>query len=752
MKLPRAGASRAARPPPRGAAAAVILWLPRRGRGRPPAPPSRTSGRRRARSATPSRRAWPARTTTRDAGAGREDVLGDFADRHFTYEGVTSRFFRKDAVRRQDDGPRPARRLPRAYVFGVTPLQQYLLELPGAPAGPLDRLDSARSEGGQRWFHLYPGEKWTTATSCTGRSSAELEHQCASATHEPPQGYVLAETASTTHLLEVTWPASPPRPRSRHVSGAQARGRKLPPARTRASSSASASERRSGRSTPSGGREAADSVDARPEVEGLRPLPRAARPPHRGLPAGSVCSRTPTGRRSSTRALLRGRQMRDELQLGSFLQSKMYARVTCSDCHDAHAAKVRVVPDAVCSSCHAPSVAGASTTSTARAARGPRAWPATSGRDVHVVDPGTTTRSGSRAGLTRGPRPGERPERLQRLPPRPLGAVGSPASGVVPRRQQEKPHYATALHAGRTSGRAEPLLLEVIRDAKQRDREGHRRLAPPAPGPVAARLEQAARDPDPLVRLARPRPSSLPPKERVRIGFTCCGPRARRPVEPYRFADVPDAELETEQRAAFDRSLDDFRLAQRSVAERPGRTSTSHRPREAGAARAGAAGLRHGAASPWFPRPTSTSRPPRVQTRRPRARSAPPGIQVDRRTPRPPRAGAPPRPGQRPARRSPRLARAASSPRVPDFAYAYAIASIGGPSRRSASPCWRRRTKRSPRLSQPARGPRDINRRAREAARGARWARNWPNAPGDPARAACSPARSRRRRFAGPPR
>ena len=34
-------------------------------------------------------------------------------------------------------------------------------------------------------------------------------------------------------------------------------------------------------------------------------------------------------------------------------------------------------------------------------------------------------------------------------------------------------------------------------------------------------------------------------------------------------ADVPDAELATEARAAFDRSLDDFLLAQRSNAERP---------------------------------------------------------------------------------------------------------------------------------------------------------------------------------------
>jgi Flp pilus assembly protein TadD len=45
--------------------------------------------------------------------------------------------------------------------------------------------------------------------------------------------------------------------------------------------------------------------------------------------------------------------------------------------------------------------------------------------------------------------------------------------------------------------------------------------------------------------------------------------RAVRVEAAPAFVDVPDAELATEQRAALDRALDDFFLAQRSNAERP---------------------------------------------------------------------------------------------------------------------------------------------------------------------------------------
>jgi hypothetical protein len=64
------------------------------------------------------------------------------------------------------DGPDGALRdYPIAYTFGVYPLQQYLIAMPG---GRLQALGVAwdsrpKEQGGQRWFHL----RVNTAIGCT---------------------------------------------------------------------------------------------------------------------------------------------------------------------------------------------------------------------------------------------------------------------------------------------------------------------------------------------------------------------------------------------------------------------------------------------------------------------------------------------------------------------------------------------------------------------------------------------------------
>jgi Flp pilus assembly protein TadD len=140
--------------------------------------------------------------------------------------------------------------------------------------------------------------------------------------------------------------------------------------------------------------------------------------------------------------------------------------------------------------------------------------------------------------------------------------------------QQEKPHWASALYAGRSfRPAAEEALLEVIRDAKAPGivRGTAVSLLPAylGPGSLPA-LEKAATDADPLVRLGVATTlEALPPRERVRIGVHLLWDPVRAVRVEAVTADVPDAELATEARAAFDRSLDDFFLAQRSNAERP---------------------------------------------------------------------------------------------------------------------------------------------------------------------------------------
>jgi tetratricopeptide (TPR) repeat protein len=95
--------------------------------------------------------------------AAASTVLGNFHNASFSNNGITSTFFRRDSkfiVR--TDGPDGALHdYEIKYTFGVYPLQQYLIAMPG---GRLQTLGIAwdsrpRERGGQRWFFLYPGRR-----------------------------------------------------------------------------------------------------------------------------------------------------------------------------------------------------------------------------------------------------------------------------------------------------------------------------------------------------------------------------------------------------------------------------------------------------------------------------------------------------------------------------------------------------------------------------------------------------------------
>ena len=119
-------------------------------------------------------------------------VLGDFNNATFDYFGVTTTFSQKgDAFFIETDNAAGELETYRVeYVFGVEPLQQYLLPLGN---GRLQALSVAwdtrpKSEGGQRWYHLYPDEHiaagdplhWTGGffnwnTSCAECHSTDVE-------------------------------------------------------------------------------------------------------------------------------------------------------------------------------------------------------------------------------------------------------------------------------------------------------------------------------------------------------------------------------------------------------------------------------------------------------------------------------------------------------------------------------------------------------------------------------------------------
>lgn len=91
-------------------------------------------------------------------------VLGDFEDVTFSHLGATTRFFRRDSqFWVSAEGPDGEQREYRiGHTFGVEPLQQYLVEFPDGRYQALDVAwdSSPEEDGGQRWFHLQPDQRY----------------------------------------------------------------------------------------------------------------------------------------------------------------------------------------------------------------------------------------------------------------------------------------------------------------------------------------------------------------------------------------------------------------------------------------------------------------------------------------------------------------------------------------------------------------------------------------------------------------
>src|SRR5208283_4707330 len=88
-----------------------------------------------------------------------KSVLGRFDGASFEKDGVRNVFSTKDGhyfVRTPGPDGKPAD-FEFKYAFGVYPLQQYLIELPGGRLQAFGFAWDARpaAHGGQRWFDLY---------------------------------------------------------------------------------------------------------------------------------------------------------------------------------------------------------------------------------------------------------------------------------------------------------------------------------------------------------------------------------------------------------------------------------------------------------------------------------------------------------------------------------------------------------------------------------------------------------------------
>jgi predicted CXXCH cytochrome family protein len=297
--------------------------------------------------------------------ADEKTVLGDFANVQFSHGGVSSKFFKLDGrFYVNTDGPdgKPADFEIR-YTFGVYPLQQYLIELPGGRLQALGIAWDARPKnaGGQRWFHLYPDRKLKAGDPLhwTGVDQ-NWNYQCADChSTNLRKGY-----DESTGTFKTTWTdlnvgcEACHGPGSNHVAWAKKEGdwQRL----TADKGLTVALEERRGVSWALDA-QSGNAARSRPR-ETNREIETCARcHARRGQFSDGWQPGRPFGDAFRAALLDRGLyypdgQQRDEVYTyGSFLQSRMHVKgVTCSDCHDPHTAKLRTAGNEVCAQCHAP--------------------------------------------------------------------------------------------------------------------------------------------------------------------------------------------------------------------------------------------------------------------------------------------------------------------------------------------------------------------------------------------------------------
>jgi len=514
-------------------------------------------------------------------------VAGDFKDATFQYAGVTSTFFRRDGafVVRTDGPDGRLQDYEVKYAFGVAPLQQYLLELPG---GRLQALGIAwdtrpRAAGGQRWFHLYPGERLTHRDPLHWTGPGQNWNAMCAECHSTGvrKNYDAAGRRFATTFTEVNVSCEACHgPGSHHVAWArkEAGWRRL-----EARGLAVALDERKGATWTLDG-ETGNAARTPPRGTAREVETCGRCHARRGQFADDAAAGRPLGDTYRV-ALLEDRLYHPDGQIhgevyeyGSFLQSRMFARgVTCSDCHEPHGGTLRAPGSQVCLGCHAAPKYQATAhhhhpAGTAGADCLGCHMPATT---YMVVDP-------RRDHSLRIPRPDLSvklgvPNACTRChADRPPAWAAQQVAGWYPRGPRGYQRYAEALHAASTGAPgAVDKLVAVARDGDQPAIARASALARLGATPTAAAFDvirSGLADGDPLVRWAAAR--ALDGAE-PRFRAEALVPRLDDPVRVVRMeaaralAGLPREQFSAAAAAALDRALGEYVAGEQYNADLP---------------------------------------------------------------------------------------------------------------------------------------------------------------------------------------
>tara|TARA_R110001592_G_scaffold119978_9_gene323715 strand:- start:1297 stop:3561 length:2265 start_codon:yes stop_codon:yes gene_type:complete len=264
-------------------------------------------------------------------------ILGDFNDQKFTSQGVTSSFFKKgNDFYVNTDGPDGKNHDYKiVYTFGITPLQQYIVQFPD---GHYQCLRTAWDSVKNKWFDLYPDFKvvhsewlhWSRGglnwnNMCSDCHSTNVRKNYEQETHSYNTKFA---------LINVSCEACHG-PGKQHVTDVEKLGKKY---------------------VASGGFQMTKATSPKELVD--------------------QCARCHIRREQYSEAFnfegtlldhyypqlieerlyqADGQILDEDYVYGSFVQSKMYQNdVTCTNCHDAHSLKLKFDGNKLCAQCHVP--------------------------------------------------------------------------------------------------------------------------------------------------------------------------------------------------------------------------------------------------------------------------------------------------------------------------------------------------------------------------------------------------------------
>ncbi|WP_167458455.1 tetratricopeptide repeat protein [Mesorhizobium kowhaii] len=288
-----------------------------------------------ARSWSDSHHGWALRPAT------VENVLGDFNDANFTLKGLTSRFSIRDGryfVETDGADGKPAT-FEVKYTVGVSPLQQYLVELDG---GRLQPLDLAWDVAQKRWFHLYPdtevsagnGLHWTGPYKNWQARCAVCHQTDFRKNFDPASHGYKSQWSDLTVGCEACHG-----PGSAHVAWAEKRTTAAPDEQL----DPHGWMRRTGISKQAVEQDMCGPCHSRREALGADST----------LPTGAFGDGYRLSYLANGSYFADGQQEGEVYVLGSFLQSKMHEKgVTCTNCHDPHSGQLVAEGNAVCTQCH----------------------------------------------------------------------------------------------------------------------------------------------------------------------------------------------------------------------------------------------------------------------------------------------------------------------------------------------------------------------------------------------------------------